>query len=291
MSFSLDIKTEMFKIELDEICCARAELAGLLCFGTSIGPDGIKLRSEHGIVAQRFYLLLKHIYNLSPEVVLSDNGFFSVSITGDNALKILRDTRLATVPIRIDREIVRRDCCKMSFVRGAFFGGGSISNPQKGYHAEFNTNRYSLCNDFEEILNYYEIYPKRINRNGNNVFYLKESEQIEQLLGVLGAHNRMMDFMNVRIEKEIHNRDNRRGNCEAANVDRVYTTAVTQILAIEKIKAKMGLECLSPELIETAKIRVANPQASLSELAKLMGVSKSGINHRMRKLMELSKDL
>lgn len=291
MSFSLDIKTEMFKIDVDEICCARAELAGIICFGTSVGPEGIKLRSEHGIVAERFYRLVKHIYNLSPEISLSDNGFFSVAITGDNAIKILRDTRLASVPIRIDREIVRRDCCKMSFVRGAFFGGGSVSNPKKGYHAEFNTNRYSLCSDFEEILHYYEIYPKRINRNGNNVFYLKESEQIEQLLGVLGAHGRMMDFMNVRIEKEIKNMENRRENCVVANVDKVCKTAVSQILAVKKIKEKTGLESLSLELMETAKTRVENPQASLSEMAKIMGVSKSCINHRMRKIMELAKDL
>ena len=291
MSFSLDIKTEMFKIDIDEICCARAELAGIICFGTSIGPEGIKLRSEHSIVAERFYRLVKHIYNLSPGIALSDNGFFSVGITDDNALKILRDTRLASVPIRIDREIVRRDCCKMSFVRGAFFGGGSISNPQKGYHAEFNTNRYSLCGDFEEILHYFEIYPKRINRNGNNVFYLKESEQIEQLLGVLGAHSRMMDFMNVKIEKEIKNMENRRGNCEAANVDKICKTAVSQILAVKKIKDKTGLESLSIELMETAKTRVENPQASLSEMAKIMGVSKSCINHRMRKITEIAKEL
>lgn len=170
MSFALNVKTEMIKNEPDEICCARAELAGLVCFGASITHNLIKLRSEHAIVAQRFYLLVKYIYNIEIDVNLSENGVFTAEVSGENTLKLLRDMKLATIPIRIDGEIIRKDCCKQAFVRGAFLGGGSVSDPKKSYHAEINTSHYTLCSDFAELLSHFDIYPKRINRNGNYVF-------------------------------------------------------------------------------------------------------------------------
>lgn len=291
MSFALDVKTEMCKIEIDDICCARAELAGMVCFGASVIGKAIKLRSEHGIVAQRFYMLIKHIYAIDIEVTLRDSGIFTAEITGDNVIKLLRDMRLATVPLRIDHEIIRKDCCKLAFLRGAFLGGGSVSNPAKGYHAEITTSHYTLGKDFSVLLENFDVFPKTINRNGNYVFYLKDSEQIENLLAALGAHRNMMVFLNVKIEKGVRNSANRMVNCETANVEKVVTAALAQRVAIEKVQERLGFESLPPELIEVAKLRLANPEASLAELAQILGISKSGVNHRMRKLMTLSKDL
>ncbi len=289
MSFASDVKNEICKIPFEDICCTRAELTGIVCFAAQINADRLKINTENVMVANRIYELIKRLYNLKIDVVLRKSGSFSAQMIGSDVLKILRDMRLSTVPIRIDKDIIRRECCKRAFIRGSFLGGGSISAPEKGYHTEIVTNHYALCSDFRVLLEFFDINSKIVKRKGNYVFYLKDSEQIEDLLVVLGAHIQMMEFLNVKIVKEVRNTTNRLVNCETANVEKTASAAVQQKKAILTLKRKVGFEHLSPELTELAKLRLKNPEATLSELSAMLGITKSGVNHRMRRLIKMAE--
>ncbi|OQB12386.1 MAG: Sporulation transcription regulator WhiA [Firmicutes bacterium ADurb.Bin193] len=291
MSFASDVKNEICRAELEDICCVRAELAGIICFSAQITDRLIKINTENARVAERISELGVHLYKLGVEIEARESGIYSVKISGADVLKILRDMRLATVPIRIDKEISRRECCKRSFVRGAFLGGGSICAPQKGYHMEFVTSHYALCRDFSSVLEYFGITPKIAERKSNYVFYIKDSEQISDLLAVVGAHNKMMEFLNIKIEKEIRNETNRRVNCENANSEKCAGAAVAQTHAILLIKQKLGLENLPPRLESIARVRLELPEATLTDLARELGITKSGANHRMRRLIKIANEI
>lgn len=291
MSFASNVKNEICKLEFENICCIRAELAGIVCFAAQISVNSIKINTENKMVAKRIADLVNHIYNLNMEVVVRQSGIITLRMNGIDVLKILRDMRLGTVPIRIEKEIVRRECCKRSFIRGAFLGGGSIISPEKGYHLELVTSHYALCKDFAVILEFFSIAPRFLNRKGNYVFYIKDSEQIGDFLAALGAHNHMMEFLNIKIEKEVRNVTNRRVNCETSNAEKCAGASVAQIHAIRLIDKHIGLDNISPQLKSIAEKRLNNPEATLSDLAKELGISKSGANHRMRKLIQMAKEL
>ncbi len=288
MSFASEVKNEICKQELGEICCVRAELTGIVGVGAYISNDKIRFKTEKGVVAQRFFALIEKLYSIKADAIITDGGLFEVEVTGNDALKILRDLKLATTPVRVHKDIIRNECCKSALIRGVFLGGGSVSNPKKGYHSEITTNRFSICNDITEILRYYEIYAKKIVRNGNHVIYIKESEQIENLLALIGAHNHMMDFLNVKIEKDMRNTTNRLSNCEAANLIKAASAGAVQKNSILKLKEVVGFDSLSPELVALAQARIDDSEASLSELGTRLGISKSCVNHRMRKLIEIA---
>ncbi len=288
MSFASEVKNEICKQELGEICCVRAELTGIVGVGAYISNDKIRFKTEKGVVAQRFFALIEKLYSIKADAIITDGGLFEVEVIGNDALKILRDLKLATTPVRVHKDIIRNECCKSALIRGVFLGGGSVSNPKKGYHSEITTNRFSICNDITEILRYYEIYAKKIVRNGNHVIYIKESEQIENLLALIGAHNHMMDFLNVKIEKDMRNTTNRLSNCEAANLIKAASAGAVQKNSILKLKEVVGFDSLSPELVALAQARIDDSEASLSELGTRLGISKSCVNHRMRKLIEIA---
>lgn len=289
MSFASEVKNEICKTDITEVCCARAELAGIVCFGASVKGNEIRVRTECEDVAQRFCSLVKFLYNLKADVSVTESGTFMATLSGVEVLKILRDTRLAGVPTRIDREIVRNECCKASMLRGIFLGGGSMTDPEKGYHAELVSNRSAIEKDLRPVFEHFELYPKMINRNGNYVFYIKEGQQIENLLAAIGAHLKMMEFVNVVIEREIKNTTNRRVNFEVANYLKTHDAAVKQQMAIEKIVLEHGWQSMSPELVAVAKLRLEDSDISLAEIAKRLNISKSGVNHRMRKILALAE--
>lgn len=289
MSFASEVRAEVCQTDITEVCCARAELVGMVCYGAVIKSNEIKLRTESAIVAQRFYDLIKFLYNIKINVEVTDAGVYYATLEGVDVIKILRDMKLVGVPLHIDREIVRNECCKSAILRGIFLGGGSMIDPVKGYHVELVSNHFSLEKDLRQVFEYFELYPKMINRNGNFVFYIKESQQIENLLASIGAYGKMMEFVNVVIERDVRNSVNRRANFEAANATKVFQTAMRQQNAIKKIVLEHGWQSISPELAEVAKLRMDNLDMSLAEMAEKLGISKSGVNHRMRKLLQLAE--
>lgn len=288
MSFASDIREEICKFDIDEVCCARAELVGMVFFGAVIKRDEIRIRTESECVAKRFYDLVRFLYNIEVKLTSKNNVYYA-EFLGDEVLKVIRDMKLGGVPMRIDKEIVRNECCKSAILRGIFLGGGSMTDPTKGYHIELVCNHYFTEKDLRGVFEHFDLYPKVINRKGNYVFYIKESYQIENFLAAIGSYKKMMEFVNVVIERGIKNSTNRRVNFEIANYTKSYESALKQQMAIKKIVLERGWQSLSPELLSVAKLRIEDPYMSLSEMAKKLNVSKSGVNHRMRRILELAQ--
>ncbi|NLB81055.1 MAG: DNA-binding protein WhiA [Clostridiaceae bacterium] len=290
MTFAAKVKNEICMQEIDSICCIRAQLAGMVSFAAYIKNNSIIIKTENINVSHQFSRLVKRLYNLNTEQTSDSGGVYNVGIFGMEALKILRDIMLASIPIKIDERIILGECCKRSFIQGAFLAAGSISAPEKGYHAEFVANRYGVGEGFCKCLYNFAIHAKSTNRKGKYVFYIKNSGHIENLLAVLGAHTQMMGLLNIKIEKELRNSTNRLVNCENANSEKTAEAAVAQIQAIKTLDKKFGLDNLPPHLMAVAKMRLKNPEATLSDIALDLGITKSGINHRMRRIMQISKE-
>ncbi len=190
---------------------------------------------------------------------------------------------------RIPPELVTEECCKRAFIKGAFLGGGTVINPQKTYNLELTTPYPGLAEDMQHLLEEIGFSFKAVQRQAKEVLYLKNSESISDFLSYIGAFRAQMELLNIKIEKEIRNDVNRTANSEIANLEKTINASVEQVKAIEAVDRRIGIENLPEDLKEIAKLRLANRDASLSELGKMMDppLTKSGINHRMKKLMNL----
>ncbi|MBO5364384.1 MAG: DNA-binding protein WhiA [Clostridia bacterium] len=189
---------------------------------------------------------------------------------------------------RIPQELVESECCKRALIKGAFLGGGTVINPRKNYNLELTTPYPALAKDMAELLESVGFSFKSVQRKSKEVLYLKNSEAISDFLSYIGAFRAQMELLNIKIEKEIRNDFNRAANIETANLEKTINAAVQQVKAIEEIQRRIGLDNLPDDLREVAKLRLANKDASLSELGAMMNppLTKSGINHRLKKLME-----
>lgn len=301
MSFASEIKSELLRIETKKKCCARAELCGLVCFGGAVLPGGkLRISTENAATARRGFSLVKDCFGISGEIITNNsragkggNAYaIHIDASGD-ALRILTGLGLLekhTVTFRVQAGLMDSACCRRAFLRGAFLGGGSVTNPEKEYHLELTTPRAALAADTVALFAEFGLTARLVRRKASQVIYFKNSTEIGDVLNIIGAHTAYMELMNVRILKETRNQVNRRVNCETANLDKAVDAAQSQVAAIRRLQKKGKLEGLSPGLREAAELRLAYPEAPLSELGELLHISKSGINHRMRKLMELAKE-
>lgn len=179
------------------------------------------------------------------------------------------------------------------FLRKSFLEIGSMSNPQKGYHLEFVCENDSRAKTIADTMKQFDIEAKTVLRKRYTIVYLKESEDIVNLLNVMGAHNCLMELENLRILKDMRNSINRRVNCETANISKTVSAANKQIEDIQYIKEHYGFDDLNDNLREIAEVRLAYPDATLKELGEYLvpPVGKSGVNHRLRKLSELADSM
>lgn len=310
MSFSSDIKKEISRAETGSRCCIKAELCAFICFGAAVTKteDGFSIRisTENASAAKRCFTLIKKAFNPKIELEIQKSragrGSYAYVLNIDDDLlcrTILKDTGLwdkdfdEHITFRISDEISGKECCAKSFIRGAFLAGGSSATPEKGYHTEFVTHHHNLSKDFSAHLRNMGIEPKIIKRKSNYVLYYKGGDENEDLLGIMGAVNCMMEFANVRIMKETRNNVNRKVNCETANMDKALQAAWQQLEAIKKIRMSGEFEKLSPPLKQIVLLREENPEAPLSEIAKKTNppISKSGTSHRLAKLCEIANNL
>jgi DNA-binding protein WhiA len=296
MSFSSDTRAELCRAPLQKHCCALAEAYGILLFCNQFASDGIRVVTSSPELAERLPRLFKKAF-----------GFFfdSVSetdIKGKYSFYLTEPEHVAqvfsaygydaggTLAHHINLGMLEENCCKASFLRGAFLAGGSLTDPQKSYHLEFVTDHYSVSRELFSFLLELGFAPKDAARGGNYIVYFKQSEAIEDFLTLIGAPLAAMEIMNAKVEKDMRNAVNRRVNCDSANADKIVSAAAEQLHAIRRIEETTGLEDLPEKLYETALLRIANPEASLTDLAALAipPVSKSCMGHRIRKLMELA---
>lgn len=293
MSFSSKVKAELCREPIHNACCAVAETYGVLLYANTFSAREIKIMTGSPDFAQRLPKLLKRAFGMSFDTVPEEGrkGKFIFTIADSEKIAAVFD-RFGydvgnTLVHHINLGILEEDCCKAAFIRGAFLAGGSITDPEKRYHLELVTAHMSVSRETYSILLEMGFSPKDTSRGGNYVTYFKQSEAIEDIFSTIGATNAAMDIMAAKIEKDMRNAVNRRVNCDSANADKIVSAAQTQLDRIRYLEKEVGIENLPRDLQEVAFLRIANPEASLSDLAQLSypPVSKSCVNHRLRKLM------
>ncbi|MGN0522001.1 MAG: DNA-binding protein WhiA [Eubacterium sp.] len=294
MSFSQKVKNELLQIEYEKSCCERSMLYGMCIFGKSFSSISVGIQTENENIAKLYKKLMKKYCNVKCSIRVSPKGkSFSVMIDDkkscDKILGSFGHTEKGSLKINFSNF----DCesCLNAFIAGAFLACGTISSPEKGYHLEFTIPYMNLSKSFVTLLSELDMTPKTSNRKGYNIVYFKDSEAIEDCLYLMGASSAMFEMMNIEIVKDFRNKANRTANCETANIEKTVKASYIHIEAIEKITKTKGLEYLKEDLRKIAVLRLDNPEASLSELAQLSGLSKSGVNHRLKKILEIAQDL
>ena len=297
MSFASDVKAELCRSKIARKCCAQAEACGVLLYCNRFSPGEVKIVTESQPFGHRLSALFPKAFGLSFEEKGDPDSPKQVfSITDPHKLELLWDLCAfdPTGPAHhINFGMLEEPHCRQAFLRGAFLAGGSVTDPLKGYHLELSTTHRSVSREMTTLLLELGYAPKEVTRKANYITYFKQSEAVEDLLTAIGAPVSAMELMNAKAEKLLRNGVNRRVNCEAANVDKTVDAAMEQRQAIQALRAAGVLDELTPKLREAARLREANPELSLSQLAGLCDppVTKSSLSHRLRKLIDLSKKL
>lgn len=312
MSFSSETKNELARIETDRKCDQLAEISGFLrmCGSVRLAGGGrmdVKLTTENPAIARRLIKLMKSYFGTKANLMVAESNlvkkghFYELLITADmNAEQILREAGILRVQEGcnyisddISTDLIKKRCCKKAFLRGAFLGAGTVSDPEKGYHMEIICSSALLAADVRRLINSFGLHSKVVHRKSNIGVYLKESEQIGDFLNLLGAHGQLLEFENVRVIKDVRNKTNRIVNCESANLDKTVGAAARQRESIRLIEERKGLDSLPDKLAEAAYLRKEHPEASLGELAEMCDppMKKSGLNHRFTKLDEIAEKL
>lgn len=312
MSFSSQTKSELAQVTSEKRCCMLAEISGFTRMCGTIrlaGPGRVSLRllTENAAAARKMIKLLKEYFGIGVELVISKNqmlkknNYYEMIITEEMGCQaVLRETGILSVregfnviDYGVADFIVKKKCCKRAFLRGAFLGGGSLSDPEKAYHLEMVTSNEALGRGIISVMNSLGLSAKMVERKKHYIVYVKESERIVDFLNYTGAHGILLEYENVRILKEMRNRANRMVNCDNANLDKTMDAAQKQIQAIEKIRDTKGLDFLPPKLYEIALLRLAEPDSSLKELGEQMDppLGKSGVNHRLARIEEIARRL
>jgi len=313
MSFSSDVKEELSKQISSARHCQIAELTAIisLCGNILISEDDtytLKIQTENEAVARKFFTLLKKGFNIDTDVSIREythlkrGTAYTVWVREHEAtIKILTVTKLINPQMEIgenlslmDNLLLQKICCKRAFIRGAFLANGSISDPMKSYHFEIACTSKNKAEQLQATINAFEnMEAKIVTRKRHYVIYIKEGDQIVQILNMMEAHLALMDLENVRILKEVRNSVNRKVNCETANINKVVSAAMKQVEDIRYLSATIGLESLTKGLEEIARLRLEHSDIPLKELGMMLTptVGKSGVNHRLRKLSTLAEEL
>lgn len=301
MSFSSDIKKELCAAETFDKASLKAELYGMLLFGKNFSDDKIVFKTENTYAAKRCVFLLQNLYMpiIEKQTALhtraNENRLYKISVFDPcDCKRIFEDFghSRSQVTLRVNRANVWSDELASAFLRGVFLGCGSVSDPMKGYHAEFCVPHKNLSLDLCKILSEItecELLPKTVVRSGSYVVYFKGSEQICDLLTYIGATISAMNIMGTKAVKQVRNNVNRRINGEVANIGKTASASARQLEAIEYIKRTKGLESLPEDLREIAYLRLKNPEMSLRDLGRNLSppISRSGANHRMQRILEI----
>ncbi len=299
VSFSANAKTEVCKVFPNRHCCALAEAFGILLFCNSFYPDNIKIITESRDFAQFLPKIFKKAFNISFDAFpsLESPGKLTFQIFDEDKIADIMDAfgfdAQDTLALHVNLPIVENDCCKAAFLRGAFLAGGSVTDPEKGYHMEMSTTHSSVAREtFALMREIVAFSPKTAQRSGSHVLYFKQSDLISDYLTFLGAPIAAMGIMEAKLEKELNNKVNRRCNCDDANTSKVVEAAQEQLSAIRALKEKGLYEKLPQKLQQAASAREANPESALSELAGMMDppITKPAMNHRLKKLVQMAKE-
>lgn len=306
MSYASEVKKELTGLEVHR-GNAKAELMALIRMNGSVGLSNhqlvLNVATESPAIARRIYKLIKDFYQIESDILvrrkmrLKKNNTYVVRLRY-HARELLTDLGIIDgLSIREDvpLELLKNDLMIRSYLRGAFLAGGSVNNPETSrYHLEI----YSLYEEHNEtiskLINRYHLNARTTSRRSGYIVYLKEAEKIANFLQLIGATSAMLKFENIRIVRDMRNSVNRLVNCENANMDKVANASNRQIENIRFIDERVGLNQLPPKLQMIAKTRLAHQEVSLKELGELVPdgpISKSGVNHRLRKINQYAEKL
>lgn len=295
MSFSSNVKSEISKIENISSCCLHAQVYGLVLFA-HFSKYNFSITTENPDVFDLYFSYLKDYCEVEPTI--SETGTKKLTAylkTDDEKEKAFEKFghTLKEPTLRINRANIADECCTSAFLRGAFLSCGTVTDPERGYHLEFVVPYKKLCSDMLKFMDELNLNPKYIVRKGNHVIYFKDSESIEDILAIIGAQEASLYVMGIKIEKDVKNKVNRRLNFEMSNISKTVNAAKQQVEAIEYIESHAGISSLPENLQKVAVIRLENPESSLSELEKILDepVSRSGINHRLGRIIKIAEKM
>ncbi|WP_088006490.1 DNA-binding protein WhiA [Indiicoccus explosivorum] len=307
MSFASETKKELTQVEADD-CCGRAELSAMIQMNGVLSFTNRKMtldiQTENAAIARRIYTFLKRFYPYSVELLvrkkmrLKKNNVYICRLR-EGVKGILEDLGILSDEFgfrhTIDEKLVKNKCCKRAYLRGAFLAGGSVNNPEtSSYHLEIYTLYREHAEALADLMNVFSLNSKTIERKKGYVTYLKEAEKIADFLSVAGAHMALLKFEDVRIVRDMRNSVNRLVNCETANLNKTIGAALRQVENIRYIDDTVGIDQLPEKLREIARLRVEYQDVTLKELGEMVSagaVSKSGVNHRLRKIDEIAEAL
>ena len=299
MSFSSDTKNELCRLPVQRQCCARAEAYGILLYCNTFSSREVRIITENPQFAGRIPRLFHKAFGLKfDRLPLPEQpGKLIFQITEQKKLDHIINTfgydPQQNAALHINFGILEDECCRAAFLRGVFFAGGSITDPLKSYHLELNTSHRHVSQEMDALLQDTGFVPKNVRRNGGYITYFKQSEHIEDYLTLIGAPVAAMQIMTAKMEKELTNRVNRRLNCDSANLSKTVSASQEQLEAIRRLEEAEVLDRLPDKLRQTASLRLLNPELTLTELAEEFDppLTKSCLNHRLRKLQALAKEL
>lgn len=306
MSFSSEIKKELIQLEIEE--CPKAELAAIIrmngLISTSETETTLDIQTESAAIARRIFTLIKSVFDGTIEILvrkkmrLKKNNVYIVRI------KERADLLLEVLQIEHEQDgfeqtdliaTLQDDDCRRAYLRGAFIARGSINNPEtSSYHLEI----FNLDQDHNQVLchllNMYDLRARELQRRNGYIVYMKEAEKIANFLSLIGAAKALFKFEDARIVRDMRNSVNRIVNCETANLNKTISASVRQVENIKFIEETVGLDYLPERLQEIAKTRLAYPEVTLNELGELLPsgkLSKSGVNHRLKKIEQIAETL
>lgn len=311
MSFSTETKNELARIMPENLRYREAELSGIAKLSGTIQIAGykkinLKISTELNSIARKVFKILKSDYKINTNIVvnknqmLKRNNSYILTVTSDmgsenlmRSLGLLQQDEGFFTSNKIPSWVLEDEECKKAFIRGAFLGGGSISDPEKNYHLEFVVSNEDFAENLMELINSLGFNSKIVGRKNSYVVYLKESEQISDLLSHIGGFQALLSLQNTKILKQMRNNVNRIVNCETANLSKTVNAAVRQVENIKLIEKKMGISKLPKSLQQIALLRVENEDLTLKELGELLNppISKSGVNHRLKKIEDIANEL
>lgn len=308
ISFADEVRNELSRVISKRKCCNHAELAALIrCNGTlSIAQRqiGVILTTENAAVARKIFKLIKTNYQLFIEIVVRQkmrfhrHNSYQVKIPPQKGTQKMLITigvldDLARLNYRLNYDLLAKECCARSYLRGTFLGAGSLNHPDGGYHLEISCGHEEYAKELLNFFNSFELTGNIVFRKNSHIVYFKRSEDIAKILNLIGAHSALLKYEDYRVMKNIRNDVNRRVNCETANLDKTISASMQQLADIELIALNRGIDSLPKSLREIIHLRTAHPYISLKELGQLIDppLSKSGVNGRLRRIAQIAKKI
>lgn len=327
MSFSTKVKEEIGRHSSHSRHCQIAELLALVLATGEVelanGQVTLFLKLENKLIGDKICKLIDKIFEKEVSVVrhskyikiekqdMVDRLLQTVKLLDyvdyleedwldeeelqemDESITYVSSRGVSLQNCHFPKQVIQKDCCKKAFVRGIFLATGSVNDPKKAYHFEIVVHNSEIAETVRDVINSFSMEAKIVKRKKYYVVYLKEGSMIVDMLNVMEAHVSLMDMENVRIVKDMRNDINRRVNCETANIMKTVNAARRQIEDIELIEKTKGLKYLNESLRRLAELRLEEPDANLSELGEMLNpsVSKSGVNHRLRKISSIAKSI